>query len=88
MPPTVNNPGQIGAVLRRLRQERGITQEALAFKAHVTIATLSRVERCVTTPAWTTAQAISGALGLTLQDLARAVEDEPAHLSPAPGGDE
>lgn len=73
---TANNPGQIGAVLRRLRMERGITQEALAFRASVTIATLSRVERCVTTPAWTTAQAISTALGLTLQELARAVEGE------------
>jgi transcriptional regulator with XRE-family HTH domain len=68
------SPHSFGGVVRRLRHERGITQEALAFKANVTIATLSRVERCVTTPAWTTAQAIAGALGITLQDLARAVE--------------
>lgn len=87
MPPTANNPGQLGAVLRRLRQERGITQETLAFKANVTIATLSRVERCVTTPAWTTAQAISGALGITLQDLARAVEGEQAGAPSSIGGE-
>jgi transcriptional regulator with XRE-family HTH domain len=82
------SPHPFGGVVRRLRHQRGITQEALAFKANVTIATLSRIERGVTTPAWTTLQDISGALGITLRDLAGAAEGEQTHPAPAPGGGE
>jgi transcriptional regulator with XRE-family HTH domain len=81
-------PGSPGAALRRLRHERGVTQEELAFEADVTISTLSRIERGENSPTWTTTQAISTALGITLQDLARAVEGEQAHPSPAHGGGE
>lgn len=69
-----NNPTPPGAAIRRLRHEHGITQEALAFKANVTIAALSRIERGVTNPRWNTIEAVVGALEITLQDFARAVE--------------
>jgi transcriptional regulator with XRE-family HTH domain len=69
-------------------RKQGITQEAFAFKAGVTIATLSRIERGVTTPAWTTLQDTSTALGITMQDLACAVEGEQTSPSPATEGGE
>jgi transcriptional regulator with XRE-family HTH domain len=88
MRPGIKPDPALAAAVQRLRRGRGITQEAFAFKAGVTIATLSRIERGVTTPAWTTLQDISGALGITLQDLAGAAEREQTHPSPAHGGGE
>lgn len=86
MRPGITPGPALATAVQRLRRRQGITQEAFAFKAGVTIATLSRIERGVTTPAWTTLQDISTALGITMQDLASAVEGEPANPSPATGG--
>jgi transcriptional regulator with XRE-family HTH domain len=63
----------LGVVLRGLREQKGITQEALAFKAGVTIATLSRIERGVSSSAWRTIQAIAGALDASMAEVAAAV---------------
>ena len=62
--------------LQRLRREYGWTQEALAIEANLTIATLSRVERGVTDPAWSSIRAIVKALGISLDELGAAVELE------------
>jgi transcriptional regulator with XRE-family HTH domain len=62
------------ATVRRLRLERGLSQEALAFDANLTVSAMARIERGQSNPAWTTVLAIAGALGMTLQDLARATE--------------
>ena len=64
----------LAAAVRRLRHERGITQEGLAFEANLTVASMSRIERCVTNPAWTTLQAVSTALGIKPHELAHAAE--------------
>jgi transcriptional regulator with XRE-family HTH domain len=61
-------------VIKRLRAERGITQEEMAFRADVTIATLSRVERGVTNPAWPTLVKIAEALGIAPVELIAAAE--------------
>jgi transcriptional regulator with XRE-family HTH domain len=87
MRPGIKPDPALAAAVQRLRRGQGFTQEAFAFKAGVTIATLSRIERGVTTPAWTKLQDISTALGITMQDLACAVERAQAHM-PAPGGGE
>jgi transcriptional regulator with XRE-family HTH domain len=58
-----------------MRLERGITQESLAFQAEVTIATLSRIERGVTNPAWPTLRKIANALAITPVELITAAED-------------
>ncbi len=68
----------LAATVRRLRAERGVTQEELAYKADITIASMSRIERCQTNPAWTTVRAIATALTITMRDLAGAVEGEQA----------
>ena len=65
--------GALAAVLRGLREQKGITQEALAFKADVTISALSRIERGVSSPVWRTIQAITGALDVSMVEVAAAV---------------
>jgi transcriptional regulator with XRE-family HTH domain len=65
----------LALAIKRLRVERGITQEALAFQAEVTIATLSRIERGVTNPAWPTLRKIANALAITPVELIAAAED-------------
>lgn len=72
-PPAKPDP-QLAATVLRLRKERGITQEELAYEADLTISAMARIERGRSNPAWTTVLAIAGALGITLQDLARAAE--------------
>lgn len=66
----------LAAVLRSLRLQNGISQENLAFEANVTIATLSRMERGVTNPAWTSVCSVVRALDLSMGELAAAVELE------------
>jgi transcriptional regulator with XRE-family HTH domain len=71
------------AVLQRLRHDNGWTQEGLAFEADLTIATLSRIERGVTDPAWSSIRAITRALGMGLDELGAAIELEEQPLPPA-----
>lgn len=67
------DPLGVGGVVRRLREERGLTQERLAFEANVTMATLSRIERGVTGPALATVAKIAAALEMQLPELASLV---------------
>lgn len=69
------------AVLKRLRHQKEVTQEELAFKADVTISTLSRIERGETDPAWGNIRAIAKALDMGLDELGAAVEleERPGH---------
>jgi transcriptional regulator with XRE-family HTH domain len=67
------NPA-LADVIRRLREDRGITQEDLAHEAGVTTGTLSRIERGLANPAWTTVARIARALGVSLEELGAAVE--------------
>jgi len=64
----------LASVIRRMRTDLGVTQEGLAFRAEVTVATLSRIERGVTNPAWTTVVKIAQALGVTPRELVAEVE--------------
>jgi transcriptional regulator with XRE-family HTH domain len=62
-------------VLRRLRTERGLSQEALAFASGVTVSTLSRIERGENSPTWATLMQIARALDVTPIELVIAVEN-------------
>ncbi len=66
----------LAAALKRLREERGITQETLAFHAGITVGTLSKIELAQTSPAWVTVSSIADALSVSLAELAAAVESE------------
>jgi transcriptional regulator with XRE-family HTH domain len=71
-------PGEIDAdlahALRSLREQRGRSQEALAHDAGVTLRTLQRIERSHANPTWSTVRRIARALGVSLTELAAAVE--------------
>jgi transcriptional regulator with XRE-family HTH domain len=64
----------LAAVLRRLRVERGATQEALAFRSGITTGSLARIELGQASPAWTTVRQIATALDVSLVEIAAAVE--------------
>jgi DNA-binding XRE family transcriptional regulator len=68
----------LASTLRRLRQERELTLEQLAFEAKVTTTTVVRIEQEMTNPTWSTLRQISAGLGMTIADLAVAVEAERA----------
>ena len=64
----------LAALLKRLREEREITQEQLAFDAGITTSALSRIERGLNSPGWLTVRRIVEALGLSLGELIAELE--------------
>jgi transcriptional regulator with XRE-family HTH domain len=74
MPSSKAPPSGLGKAIRRLREERGMTQEGLAHEAGATVATISAIERGKTNPNWGTVEAIAHAFGVSIADLAKAAE--------------
>lgn len=64
----------LGKAIRQLREKRGMTQEALAQEAGVTVGHMSMIERGHSNPTWATVKAISGALDCRLGELAQRAE--------------
>jgi len=64
----------LASTVRRMRVERGDTQEDLAHRAGLTVAAFARIERGHANPTWTTVRRIAGALEISLVTLAEAVE--------------
>jgi XRE family transcriptional regulator, regulator of sulfur utilization len=60
----------LGKAIRHLRTERGMTQEALAHAAGVTVSHLSTIERGHSNPTWATGKSIAAALGISIAELA------------------
>lgn len=67
---------QLAAVLTRLRDERGLTQEGLAHRAGLTTSGYVRIEACASAPGWSTVRRVAEALDVTLAELGRLVEDQ------------
>jgi len=65
----------LARLLKRLREDSGITQEQLAFDAGITASALSRIERGLNSPGWMTVRRLAEALDVTLVRLAGEVED-------------
>ena len=59
----------LGIVVRHQRQAKGLTIEALAFKAGVSAGHLGRIERGHGNPRWDTLCAVASALDMPLADL-------------------
>jgi transcriptional regulator with XRE-family HTH domain len=76
MPQEVAPDPALSAVLRGLRKDRGLTQEALAFRAGITTGSLSRIELARAAPAWATVRSIARALNVGMGELGSAVEAE------------
>jgi transcriptional regulator with XRE-family HTH domain len=64
----------LASTVRRMRLERGDTQEDLAHRAGLTVAAFARIERGHANPTWTTVRRIAVALEVSLAGLAEAVE--------------
>jgi transcriptional regulator with XRE-family HTH domain len=73
----------VGATVRELREACGVSREVLAVNAGLGVGTLARLELGRSDPSWSTLRALATALGLTMRDLASAVEaheaDRPVH---------
>jgi transcriptional regulator with XRE-family HTH domain len=66
----------LAAVVRRLREERGMTQEALAFASGVTTGSIARIELVQSVPGWDTVRSIAKALGVRMAELGAAIDAE------------
>jgi len=61
----------LGKAIRQLREERGMTQEALAQEAGVTVGHMSMIERGHSNPTWATVKAVSAALDMSMVELTK-----------------
>lgn len=60
---------QIETPIKRIREERGLTQEQLAWQAGVSVATVSRAERSKHETDANTLNKLAKALGVEARDL-------------------
>ncbi len=67
---------RIGKAIRRLREKRGYSQEAFAFRAKVHRTTMSEIERGITNISIDVAERIASALELSLSKLFAEAEKE------------
>ena len=67
-----NNPQPaLGAAIRELRTERGMTQEAVAQSAGITVAHLSGIERGHANPSWGAVDAIAEVLDVSMGEIGK-----------------
>ena len=71
MGPSEQPQPALGKAIRQLRDQRGVSQEALAYEAGVTSGTLSLIERGLSNPTWGTVRGIAAALGVSIAELAK-----------------
>jgi len=62
------------ATLRRLREQRGYTREALAFRSGVAVGSLTRIELGQVVPRWDTVRLLAKGLDVSMVELSAAVE--------------
>ncbi len=76
IPPTLPTNVQLGHAVRRIRNTRRLSIEALAGAAHMHPTYLSAIERGLRNPTWTKLCNLAGALGIEPSGLVRAAEAE------------
>lgn len=76
VPPKLPTDPALGRAVRRLREERGLTQEELASRAGTTFGTVNRLESAKSAPAWATVRAFARALDVSMAKLGAAVDAE------------
>lgn len=72
-----------GRVLRRVRRERDLSQEALAASAGIARNHVSELERARRDPSLATVVQLADALGMTMADLMARFDEERAKLQGA-----
>lgn len=72
---TRRRPDQgLAAALKQLREDRDMTQEDLAYNAGLTVSALSRIERGLNSPGWTTVGKLIQVLGVSFPELVEKLE--------------
>jgi transcriptional regulator with XRE-family HTH domain len=61
--------------IRNLRARRGLSQEAVARAANLTLSSYARIERGLANPTWRTVSNIADALDVTLSELGAVVDE-------------
>ena len=74
MPPLSSTDRALAAAIRRLRQERGETQEDVAYNAELTTGSFNLIEKGKANPTWSTVRKIARALEVPISTLAKAAE--------------
>lgn len=74
MPRSANPDPKLAAILKRLREERGLSQEHVAWHANISVSTLAKIEHAQTAPHWDSVIRILKALDVTLAGLAAALD--------------
>jgi transcriptional regulator with XRE-family HTH domain len=74
VPRSANPDPKLAAALKRLREDRGLSQEHVAWHASLSVSTLAKIEHAQTAPHWDSVMRILGALDVTLAELAEEIE--------------
>ena len=74
MPRKATPDPNLAAILKRLREDRGLTQEHVAWHAGIAVSSLAKIENAQTAPHLDSVMRILGALDVTLAELAAALE--------------
>ena len=80
MPPSDTPDPRLADAIRRLREDRGLTQEDVAYRCGLSVSAYARIERAAVNPTWTTVVRVAEALDIGLVDLARTITDHLADL--------
>jgi transcriptional regulator with XRE-family HTH domain len=67
---------KLAAAIKQLRKERHLSQEDVAFDADLTTSALSRIERGLSDPTYTTVQRIAEALEVGVVELVAVAEGD------------
>ncbi|HSZ05151.1 MAG TPA: helix-turn-helix transcriptional regulator [Solirubrobacteraceae bacterium] len=71
---------ELAATVRRMREERGVTREALAFRCGITAGSLARIELARAVPGWDTVRLLARGLDVSMVELCAAVEGRSVDL--------
>jgi transcriptional regulator with XRE-family HTH domain len=75
---------QLGAAIRALRKERGLTAETLATETELHVASVSRIENGRQNPTWIALLSIADVLEVAMIDLVRLAGEQPASRAASP----
>jgi transcriptional regulator with XRE-family HTH domain len=73
MPPSAPDP-VLATSVRQLREDKGLTREALALRTGLAVSTIAHTELARSVPNWMTLRRIAAGLDLSIARLAAAVE--------------
>jgi transcriptional regulator with XRE-family HTH domain len=76
MPPRTEPQPALGNAIKRLREERGMSQEELGHAAEIHPTWISHIESGRNNPAWGSVKRIAAALGVKVSEVAMLAEQE------------